>query len=143
MENTINTEQSTIISFNEDEINVIKNLINWMRVFIVFYLIIGLSYSVLSINFFISGVHGLGIPPYEYYSFILLVIGIVAIILAKELYGVKKHLSLTIKKKSDNLICLGTSFKKIKNYFLVGAVFLISFIVLFMFILYYILAYTD
>jgi len=143
MNNNINPENNTMISFDKDETIVIKNLINWMSVFIVFYLLIGLIYSFLSVDFFISGINGLGIKPYEYYSFILLVIGIVAIILAKELYGVKKQLVLTIENNSNNLEYLGKSFKKIKNYFFVGAIFLVSFIILLLFILYYIITFVN
>lgn len=143
MENNLNAEKSSLISFDMEEINVIKYLVKLMSVFIVFYLLIGLIYSLLSIKFFISGIEGLGIKPFEYYSFFILLIGIVAFILANELYGVKKQLVLTINSDSNNMDYLGNSFKKIKNYFFVGAIFLVSFIFLFLFVLYYIIAFVD
>ena len=43
------------VPFSDAQTAVISSLTTWMLVFIMFYLIIGVAYFILSINSFISG----------------------------------------------------------------------------------------
>lgn len=123
------------IPFSSGELVIIKQLSKWMMIFVFFYLGISLFYFGLAVYFFINGFGSWELEPKEVFAVIPVIIGLVAQLLAKELFWANKYIKLVIKTDIADQKYLQKTFKRLKNFFFAGALFLICFLVLLIFVL--------
>lgn len=110
------------IPFTEKETEVILLLSKWMKIFVIFFSVVGFIYFGLSVNFFINGFGSWGLEPKELFSIILFVIGLIAIWLGVQLSGTHKYIELVLKNDNADQEYLGQAFRKLRNFFFTGAI---------------------
>ena len=138
-------EESNIadqISFPEQGNQAVLSLTNWMTAFVVFYFFITIVYFGIAAYLFFNGFRDFGIQPKGWYSLPPILIGIVSQYLARELYISMKNFKNILNPAKFKRENMGKAVKRLKNYFFVGALFLIVFIITFLLAILFALIHT-
>ncbi len=122
-------------TFTEKESKIFLTLTNLMSSFVVFYFVMTAVYLGIAIFVFFFGFDELKLHPHTPYVAIPIVIALVALYLARELYFSRRSLRRVLHSEKEEAVFLGRLSKRLRNYFFVGALFLFFMITFFILII--------